>query len=69
MRLQLQSYAVLKKRKKETEKKMRLHPKKLDWGKFIQKCCIPRVTFPELLHSYIWQGMMHCIFLAIEIAF
>ena len=48
---------------------MRLHPKKVDWGMLIQKCSIPRVTYPVLLLSYIWQGMIHCVFLAIEIAF
>ena len=48
---------------------MRLHPKKVDWGKLIQKCHIARVTSPELLRSYIWEGMMQCVFLAIEIAF
>ena len=57
----------VKKRKKE--RKMRLHPKKIDSGKLIQKCRIARVTSPELLRSYIWKGMMHCVFLAIEIAF
>ena len=48
---------------------MRLKPKKVDWGKLIQKWRIPRVTSPVLLRSYIRQGMMHCVFLAIEIAF
>ena len=48
---------------------MRLHPKKVDRGKLIQKCRITRVPSLELLHSYIWQRMMHCVFLAIEIAF
>ena len=48
---------------------MRLHFKKVDWGMLIQKFRIPIVTSPELLCSYIWQGMMHCVFLAIEIAF
>ena len=55
--------------KKERKKKMRLLPKKVDWGKLIQKSHIPRVTSLELLRSYIWQGMMHCVFLVIDIAF
>ena len=59
----------VKNRKKEKRKKMRLNPKKVDWGKLFRKCSIRRVTSPELLCSYIRQGMMHCVFLAIEIAF
>ena len=59
----------MKKKKERKKEKRGLHPKKLDWGKLIQKCHIHRVTSTKRLRTYIWEVMIYCVFLAIEIAF